>query len=344
MQTGFAAVEAALKEAAARSSSGGGYLKNLFWKDGEKKIVRFLTDEVVTCRIYEYVHCKDGTGRDFVNNASLQDGAQDWVAMFNGQAYPYGSKTLAPAEDRKMTYGIVALREEIPREAQDGARNLDIGYQDVLEEVIVEDDKGNKETFGGRYFAVIKAAHQNFWDPLIGYFLRYKTICDRDYEITRRGGDKGTGYTIIPCTAGPDPDLPSEEAVQKFYGYGTKQSPTDPNRFLYCPQTLVEWVEDNASEGRARHWLLGETQQAPLNGAGSTTTTTTGSSPTPATGSQTPASNSTQNAPSQASDGANEFHKDTTQNPEEKANAKPSPSPSTETKFAGLRDAIRANK
>jgi hypothetical protein len=324
MQTGFAAVEAAIKEAAARSSaSSGAYLKNLFWKDGDRKIVRFLTDEIVTCRVYEYVNSKDGNGRDFINAASLGEGRTDWVKQFGGQATPYGSRTLAPAEDRKMTFGIAALREEV--QGSPGQ----VTYQDVLEEVIVEDDKGNKETYGGRYFAVIKAAHGNFWDPLVGYFQRYGTVCDRDYEITRRGGEKGTTYTIIPCTAGPDPELPNQEAVQKAYGYGTKraQDQKDPQRFLYVPQTLTEWVEDNASEGRARHWLLGETSTpAPTtNGASSAPTTTS------ATSSGAPTSS-----------GTDEFHPSTTQNPNPAAH--PTPAPATDTKFAGLREAIRANK
>jgi hypothetical protein len=256
MQTGFGAVQDAIDEAKSRSNSTGRGLFPVGWKDGEKKIVRFLTDDVITCEFYEFIkkYGQDGA-TDFICAPSLfpdDPEAKDWVLQYGGQSLFAKTSDEKPSK-RKMTIGMVAIREEV--KGEDGSMEV----QDVLEEFEMEeevDGKTVKTTYPARKFEIIKQAHGNFWETVIAYYLRYgKTICDRDYEITRKGSDKNTSYTIIPVQGEKDKALPSAEAVQEHFGYGKKREDNDPDRFLYATTTLKQWASDYASEGRAKYWL-----------------------------------------------------------------------------------------
>lgn len=258
VKTGFEAVQEAIEEAKSRSSSSGRGLFPVGWKDKEKKIVRFLTDDVITAEFYEFIQKHGDKGAtDFIYAPSLYPNdseVQDWVAKYGGRS-AYAKTSDEKPSKRPMTIGIVVVREEV---TVDGERVV----QDVLEEFELEeevDGKTVKATYPARKFEIVKQAHGNFWETVTAYFLRYgKTICDRDYEITRNGSGKDTSYTIIPVQGEKDKELPDVKAVQEHYGYGKKLADDDPDRFLYATTTLKQWAEDYASEGRAKYWLTGE--------------------------------------------------------------------------------------
>ena len=100
---------------------------------------------------------------------------------------------------------------------------------------------------------------------MVGYFHEFGTLCDRDYKITRNGTGRDIVYQIIPKT--PDPDWNNDgsslAALKARYGYGTGTDidgnpvgPDSDDRYLYCTQTLKEWMDNQASEDRARAALL----------------------------------------------------------------------------------------
>jgi hypothetical protein len=137
--------------------------------------------------------------------------------------------------------GIAVLREEIP--AVGGSELRDYFY----------DSEVGDNTFRSRWFGIIKQSHGNFWHQLIHLGMRYGTLCDRDYEITREGEKLDTKYSIIPLD--PAPALKDIDALQKFYGYGKPWDNEDKDRFLYCPQTLPQWAENYAGEDRVKYFL-----------------------------------------------------------------------------------------
>lgn len=254
-RTGFGEVEKAAEEAK------GGYSGRLGFfglKDGESVILRFLSDDPLTTKFYEYVQGSDGKSTSFIVAPDLYaedpdwDG-EDWVLKYGGKTKEYGSTELTDPKPVTRTVNVAVIREEVLDDTATGRRKTKT--QDKLSSF--ENKDGVK--FDCREFIVVRQSYKNFWASLVECFHEYGTICDRDYKITRRGGDKGTVYNIIPRDEDPDFDLADLHAR---YGYGTGKTvdgeeitPDNPDRFLYCPQTLVEWAEEMASEERAKHFL-----------------------------------------------------------------------------------------
>lgn len=240
MKSGFDAV----KEAVERSNSqfsNAGVLNFIGWKAGEKKIVRFLTDEVITTDWYDFVVNKDGKNVGSFPNPLQVGWNEDFVQKYGGlnsEKNEEKQTILVPAKAREKTVGVAVVRKEVPVTI-DGRTIQGVG--DLDDEVEVEGKK-----YPSRNFVVISQSYKNFWATIVGYFSRYATACDRDYEITRVGSGTDTTYTIIPCD--PIDGLRTVEEVQKFYGYGTKRADDDVERFRYCPQTLPEWIKNQANE------------------------------------------------------------------------------------------------
>ena len=302
MRTGFGAVNKSLEEAKARQAQGfAGKLNYFTLKDGESKTVRFLTDEVLTTRFYEYVVNNQGKFTDFIQATDLHDGAgEDWVLKYGGKQHEDVMRgPLVTPTSKERSVGLVVLREENPREI-DG--RVKISYQDHLYEITV-----NGENYPARWFGILKQSHQLFWNQMSGYHHEYGTICDRDYKIRRVGSQLDTSYQIIPRDPDADFDI---QRLQEDYGYGRTVDPatikSDPERFLYCPQTLIEWAEYYAGEERAKYWL-GDPKAAT-------------SEP--------------------ESSGIDEFHKDTTKNPDPVADEAQAASAPSSTDWASLRSRL----
>lgn len=242
MKTGFGAVKDSLDRQKAKSSSGGGgWLNYLTWRDGDRHIVRFLTDDVITCGFYEFVDCNDGKKHDFIAGNTLDPNMPDYVAQHHPMTRERGANgPLVPATPRERTVGMVVLREEQPDKS--------------IVDVVVEKEVGGTSYVALEY-RIIRQGLKNFWSTLVGYHSRYGTICDRDYEITRRGDRLDTTYNIIPLD--PVEELRSPEAVAERYGYGKTVEEGSEDRFLVAPMTLKDWCLQQASEDRAARWLGG---------------------------------------------------------------------------------------
>ena len=242
MRTGLQAVKESLERQKSKSGSGaGGWLNYLTWRDGDKHVVRFLTDDVITCNFYEFVDCNDGKKHDFISGSSLDPDMPDYVARYGPMTRERGANgPLVPCSSRERTAAMVVVREE--------------ESDRTIVDTVFEKEVGG-ERFAALDYRIIRQAHKNFWSTLVGYHGRYNTICDRDYLIERKGDRLDTTYSIIPLD--PVDELRTPEAVAERYGYGKPYDEASADRFLFAPMTLKDWCLQQASEDRARRWLEG---------------------------------------------------------------------------------------
>lgn len=266
MATGINAIESYLKggSRAGGGSTTGRYLSYFILGDGESKVIRFLTDidELELAKFYEFVQDKNGKFQNFVVAPSFYASdpswqGEDWVRKFGGKTTDYNTKELVDPTPRERIVGIAVEREEVPTEV-DGRRV--VRTQDLLSQY--ENREGAQ--FDSRNFLIVKQA-KAFWNTLVGYYHEFGTICDRDYKVTRTGTGRDIVYSIIPKNPdeGWNTDGSSLAALQARYGYGTGKdidgntiTPESDDRFLYCTQTLRQWMENQASEERARAALV----------------------------------------------------------------------------------------
>jgi hypothetical protein len=313
MTSGMQAMQQAITEGqrkadAARGAAAGRNIQYINWKNGDKKIIRFLADDYETQWIHEFILDKSGTTKNFMVDPADPDRLLRYVSPSPGigwQRKPNGPivKPQAPGPNvkgdgapRQISMAIAVLRQEVQRDGK----------------LVIEDYFYDKDVEGtampARYFGVVQQSLNNFWKTLaVSCYNRYGTLCDRDYEITRTGEGFDTAYSIIPLPAVEE--LTDVELVKKLYGYGEPWDEKDPNRFLKCPTTTKEYVAYYSGEDRYKFWLTAD-------GAATATATTTPS-------------------------GMDEYHPDTTHNDEAQANA-PVSAPTSGTNFATLQEQLIA--
>jgi hypothetical protein len=236
------------KRKAAAANSGGGTgssLQYFRWDDGEKKILRFLADDMVTADFYDFIINKSGQTTNFMVNPGDPDRLKRYMSPTPGIGWrkPFKSDKIEEPKAAKKTVAVAVLREE--------KRNSE-------GKLVVEDYIYDREVNGvklpSRFFGIVQQGHKNFWGTILTYGHRFGGLSGIDLEITRSGASLDTAYNIIPILPA-DPALESAEAVKNFYFYGQKWDKEDPQRFLKCPMTTVEWAEYFSSEERHQHWL-----------------------------------------------------------------------------------------
>lgn len=245
IKTGLQALrEHGEKQAAQSSGNVSGKINYFKWDNGDKKIIRFLTDDIITAKFYEYVVDARGKFQNFIYAPDVfGEGTEDFVKKYGGKRYENGNS--GPLVEPKLierTAGIAVLRKEIQKPG---------GGTEIVDHV--EDITIGEQQFKSRWFGIVRQAYGNFWHMLSDLGMRYGTLCDRDYEIRRTGERLDTKYSIIPLD--PDPDLRDMESLHKYYGYGKPWDTTDPNRYLNCPQTLHQWAEYYGGEERVKYFL-----------------------------------------------------------------------------------------
>lgn len=261
MGLGMGAVQSAVDRSERRGN--GEYLPAIYWKDDRKgegkewsKIIRFITDDVLTCKLYEFVKggptSEDGKqqGRDFIAPGSLVDengallfpeldGERDYFIAHGVQLPDYKGNLRDPVKSQKeKTIAIAVVREEV-RVEQNGRTVTK--YKDKVVKRSWTTQDGEEKSEEGIEFGLVKQGHKNFWSMLVGYYNRWGTICDRDYEIQRLGNGTDTQYVIMPCT--PDQsveDLDTPEKVAAHY---------EP------PVSLKDWAVSKARYAAAEEWL-----------------------------------------------------------------------------------------
>jgi hypothetical protein len=253
MDFGLAALQRSVDESHQKGTGNTGTLNYFTWKDGDRKILRFLTNEVISADFAEWVLSNDGKTKDFL----VHESKGDFVTALGGLTKDRKTGQLVPPKLRRLGVCIAVLREERP--ILDGS-----GRSEIVDAIVpVTVDNVN---YQARQFGIVKQGMKNFWSMLLAVAGRADGICDRDYEITRRGGGLDTQYIISPVD--PDERLRAIESVTGYYGYGRPWNDADPQRFLFCPKTLVEWADYYSSKERAEHWLLPKAPQAAAQPAG----------------------------------------------------------------------------
>jgi hypothetical protein len=260
MRVGLSALETPAKSGGGSGGGMGRYLSYFILGDGETKIVRFLTDatDLVAVKFHEFIQDKNGKFQNFVYAPDFHGGGEDWVAKYGGKTTDYTTKELVDSKPRERIVGICVEREEI--QVEENGRKV-IKTQDKLTQFEGKDGK----TYNARNFMIVKQ-YNAFWRQLGGYHNEFGTICDRDYKIGRTGTGRDIVYSIIPKN--PDPDWNTDGSslmvMQEQYGYGTGKdmdgnalTMESEDRFLYCRETLTEWLANQASEERVREALVG---------------------------------------------------------------------------------------
>lgn len=283
------AIEDGRKKAeAAREGSSGKGLNYFNWKPGDKKVVRFIADDLITADFHDFILDKTGNTKNFMVDPADPQRLQRYMAPApGGIGWRKNFKTgvLEEPKPKKMSVCVAVLRKEVPSPTGKGM---------AIEDYLYDKEVGG-QTVTCRYFGIVQQSISNFWHTLAtSCYTRYGTICDRDYEISREGTGFETNYSILPLPE--DPVLADKEVVKSFYFYGQPWDPADPDRFLKCPMTTDEWAQYFSGEERYQHWLVPD-----------------GSAPV------TPAS---------PAGGLGEFHPGTTSNDEAQANAAPVSQPS----------------
>lgn len=251
--TGIAAMEKAYtdgqkrQEAAKAAAEGAGNkIKYISWKPGDTKIVRFLTDELVTEKFAEFIMDSTGSTKNFMippNDPGILDRYRSPYPGI-GWKQDYKTKKLVEPRLREVGCGIAVLREQ--------KLNPETGKLDVEDYLYEQEIEG--VNYLTRHFGIIQQSIPNFWLTLIMSCMKlYGTICDRDYMVTRTGESIDTKYSIIPLN--PDPDLDSLEKTQQFYFYGAAYDKEDPQRYLKCNTTLIDWATYFSGEERYKFWL-----------------------------------------------------------------------------------------
>lgn len=270
METGLSALQSAIKagkEASDNKSNFRGPSYNYFtWKPGDKKILRFLTDDILVADFYEFIVSNDGNTKSFLLDPAKGDFVKKYMSPTPGLGW---RKNFAPGGGyeepklRRIAVGPAVLRDEVP----DGKGGIKV--VDHFEKIEI---KGN--TYDARHFGIVQQSLPNFWEILAGMAGRYGGLTTLDYEITREGERFDTKYHIVPILSADD-ELKDPANVAKFYGYGRPwpknphkddkgQEIKDPDqkdveawnsRFLFCPQTLAQWSDNFGSEDRAKFWL-----------------------------------------------------------------------------------------
>lgn len=272
MLTGLAAAQKSAEEAKSRQVDfSDGSLSYFGWKDGDIKILRFLSnDDIITADpaqgggLHDFIICNDGKTRSFLINPAVGDLVAQYAQpeLGLGMKLDYKSKQPVDRKPVNRTIGIAVERELVARE---GGGGFDI--QDKIEEVEIDGVK-----YPARVFGLVTQSFSNFWGSLLSFSDMYDGICDRDYRIKRDGGGVDTKYHIAALDKLPE--LEDVKVVQETYGYGKAWDKESPERFLYCPQTLPQWADWFAGEDRVKKFLL------PANGA--TVAPTTAAPATPA--------------------------------------------------------------
>jgi hypothetical protein len=159
------------------SSSRTNFLK---WKDKETKSVRFLSDgdQIFFKWVHDFVPCQDGKNRSFVCAEDSEDESRPCELC------------QADVKRRELGYAVALVREEVR-----DAKNKIVGYDTVM----VENEDGDLEPLIG----IVSQGWNNFWTFVDSYYMKYGSLLDLDLDITRKGADMTTIYSVMPNQ--PDP-------------------------------------------------------------------------------------------------------------------------------------------
>jgi hypothetical protein len=194
---GMEALFAAAAAAKSAKSSGGSGWKYFQLKDGEKQLVRFVSNDVVPARVFNLRDAKTGKLAEIVDSEleSLQNPrhciVRDYPDIFFGETRK-GEKY--PKKPTLIGLGMLVKREEYPEvDPETGRRRLKT--RDLVEKV--KDANGNEVERVVVY--LVKASNSTFWENLSDIYIRNDgNITTRDIQISRKGATTDTKYNFLP--------------------------------------------------------------------------------------------------------------------------------------------------
>ena len=258
IRSGFGAIQKAVEKQESGQQNGQG-VTFIGW-DGNKpasenkQVIRFIDEEPRVVGMYSFMKCADGKNRDFPNPADLDPPREDVIgANFTREGRDGKQIPLKPSE---QGLSIAAVREEVKNPdgpgviSRDVLVDVEVSDEEKLEKAKELAEKGvitleGKTVKGIPKVGIVKQSVGNFWKTLNGYWTRYETITDRDYEISRTGKKLDTDYTIVPIDK--DEKLASQEAVNEHYAIS-----------CFFHPTVDEWLNRMGSEDRINFHLFGK--------------------------------------------------------------------------------------
>lgn len=109
-----------------------------------------------------------------------------------------------PNNGSPRTWALVCMREEVKGDGSDALGGAEmkgkvLGIRDKTREVKKTDAEGKEtdEVEVVKDIRMVNLGWKNFFASLQGMAGRYRTVLDRDFEITRKGNDTGTLYQIV---------------------------------------------------------------------------------------------------------------------------------------------------
>ena len=180
LKKGMEAVKESLERSQRSSSPSNTYTETnwFYWKAGETKAVRFLTDanDIFVVPVHENVPSHDGKTKTFVCRKAFDSSCE----LCDNKVYR-----------RDVGYGVAVLREEVYEEV-DGKRKL-VGYRDVTSTYEVEEN-GKTVLKKKPYVGIISQGMRNFWNQIAVISEKYGSLRDREIEIMRQGAGTDTTY------------------------------------------------------------------------------------------------------------------------------------------------------
>jgi hypothetical protein len=255
------AIEAGKRRAESSGGSPGSSLNYFNWAPGDKKIIRFPADDMITGQFYDFIVDKGGKTKNFMVDPDDPDRLSRYRSATPGIGWkkPFNSDTLEEPKATTRAVQVAVLRQEVTDPVTGQLKREDYIY----------DREVDGKIYPSRWFGIVQQGVNNFWHTLaVSCFKRFGSLATMDYEITREGKSLDTKYSIIPLPE--DPNLNNTDIVKKFYFYGEKWDPNDEQRFLKCPQTTHEWAAYFSGEERHQHWLVPDlgTTSSPAGGQG----------------------------------------------------------------------------
>ena len=188
LKKGMAAVKESLEKSQNRGNTKDYVETNWFyWKGGETKAVRFLTDanDIFVVPVHESVPTHDGKTKTFVCRSTFDAVCE----LCTEKVYR-----------RDVGYGIAVLREEVYEEV-DGAKKV-TGYRDVTASYETEEN-GKTVTKKKPYVGIVSQGMRNFWNQIAVISEKYGSLKDREIEIIRQGAGTDTTYMAFALDAKP---------------------------------------------------------------------------------------------------------------------------------------------
>src|SRR5579875_1026538 len=113
------AIEAGKRRATSGDGPAGGLgstLNYFSWKSGDKKVIRFLADDMITGDFYDFILNKDGKTSNFMVDRDDPDRLKRYMSATPGIGWkqPYKSTKLEEPKTVKRGVCVAVLRQEIP--------------------------------------------------------------------------------------------------------------------------------------------------------------------------------------------------------------------------------------